>query len=91
MDNVTEISEEDKTIEELKKDHSDKIKKLEEVLLNYIGENDPKLLKTNFPDKSKYLTKNLAYYQLYWWLSKTCWYFTERRVLQYIKKCLSWW
>ena len=26
-----------------------------------MGENDPKKLKTGFPDKWKYLTKNLAY------------------------------
>ena len=33
-----------------------------EALLNYIGENDLNILKTEFPDnKWKYLTKKLAY------------------------------
>ena len=58
---VNEIVEEDKTIKDFKKDYSDKIKNLEEGLLNYMGENDPKNLKTGFPDKWKYLTKKLAY------------------------------
>ena len=48
---VNEIVEEDKTIKDLKKDYPDKIKNLEETLLNYIGENDLKVLKTGFPDK----------------------------------------
>ena len=34
---------------------------LEEVLFDNMGENDPKSLKTGFPDKWKVLTKNLAY------------------------------
>ena len=58
---VNEILEEDKTIKDLKKDYPDKIKKLEEALLDYMGENDLKKLKTEFPDKWKYLTKKLAY------------------------------
>ena len=33
---------------------------MEEALLNYIGENDRKFLKTDFSDKWKYLTKKLA-------------------------------
>ena len=45
----------------MKKDYPDKINELEEALLNYIGENDLKILKTGFPDKWKYLTKKLAY------------------------------
>ena len=48
---IKEIGEEDRTIECLKKDYPTEIEKLEEVLLNYIGENDLKLLKTEFPDK----------------------------------------
>ena len=51
MNIVNEIGEEDRTIEDLKKDYPEEIIKLEEVLLNYIGENDLKLLKTEFPDK----------------------------------------
>ena len=34
---------------------------LEEALLDYMGENDLKILKTGFPDKCKVLTKKLAY------------------------------
>ena len=58
---VNEIGEEDETIEDLKKDYPNEFEKLEEVLLNYIGENDLKLLKTEFSDKWKYLTKKIAY------------------------------
>ena len=45
----------------MKKEYPDKINELEEALLNYICENDLKILKTGFPDKWKYLTKKLAY------------------------------
>ena len=63
---ITKIGEEGKTIDDLKKDYPIGIEKLEEVLLNYIGENDLKLLKTEFPDKRKYLTKKLTYpYELF--------------------------
>ena len=58
---VNEIIEEDKTNKDLRKDYPDKIKNLEEALLNYMGENDLKKLKTGFPDKWKFLTKKLAY------------------------------
>ena len=58
---VTDIGEYNRTIKDLKKDYPDKIHELEEALLNYIGENDFKILKTGFPDKWKYLTKKLAY------------------------------
>ena len=61
LDIVNEIKEQDRTIEILKEDYPDKIKSLEEVLPNYIGENDLKHLKTGFPDKWKHLTKKLAY------------------------------
>ena len=46
---------------DLKKKYPDKINELEEAFLDYIGENDLKLLKTEFPDKWRYLTKKLAY------------------------------
>ena len=49
------------SIKDLKKDYPDKINELEEALLDYMGENDLKILKTGFPDKWKYLTKKLAY------------------------------
>ena len=47
---VNEIKEEDRTIEGLKKDYPEIFVKLEEALLNYMGENDLKILKTEFPD-----------------------------------------
>ena len=59
---VDEIVEDDKTIKDLKKHYPDKVKNLEEALLNYMGENDLKILKTGVPDKWKYLTKKLAYH-----------------------------
>ena len=52
---------EDKTIKDLKKDYPDKVKNLEEALLDYVGENDLKILKDEFGDKWKYLKKKLAY------------------------------
>ena len=58
---VTDIGEYIRTIKDLKKEYSDKINELEEALINYMGENDLKILKTGFPDKWKYLTKKLAY------------------------------
>ena len=58
---VKKIVEVDRTIEDLKKDYPGDIKILEGALLDYIGENDLKILKTGFPDKWKYLTKKLAY------------------------------
>ena len=58
---VNEIEEEDRTIKDLKKNYPEEIKCLEEALLNYMGENDLKILKTGFQDKWKYLTKKLAY------------------------------
>ena len=62
---VNEIKEQDKNIKDLKKDYPGKIKNLKEALLNYIGKNDLKILKTQFPDKWKYLTKKLAYSYVY--------------------------
>ena len=56
-----EILEDDKTIKDLKKDYQEEIKKLEEALFDYMGENDLKSLKTGFPNKWKFLSKKLAY------------------------------
>ena len=50
-----------KSTSDLKKKYPDKINELEEAFLHYIGENDLKILKTEFPDKWRYLTKKLAY------------------------------
>ena len=58
---ITDIGEYNRTIKDLKKDYPEEIKTLEETLLDYMGENDLKILKTGFPDKWKYLTKKLAY------------------------------
>ena len=58
---INNITEEYRTIKDLKKDYPTEIKNLEKALLDYMGENDLKILKTGFPDKWKYLTKNLAY------------------------------
>ena len=53
------IGEKDRTTEGLKKDYPAELETLEDVLLNYVGENDLKILKTEFLDKWKYLTKKL--------------------------------
>ena len=61
MDIVKKIVEDDRAIEDLKKENPKEKKFLEEALLNYMGEKDLKILKTKFPDNWKYLTKKLAY------------------------------
>ena len=58
---INNITEEYRTIKDLKKDYPNEIKNLEKALLDYMGENDLKILKTAFPDKWKYLTKKLAH------------------------------
>ena len=58
---ITEDKYKNNSIKDLKKDYPDKNNELEEALLNYIGENDLKLLKMEVPDKWKYLIKKLAY------------------------------
>ena len=45
----------------MKKDYPNEIETLVEALLNYVGKNDVKILKTGFPDKWTYLSKKLAY------------------------------
>ena len=49
------------SINDLKKDYPVKLVELEEASLDYLAENDLKILKTGFPDKWKFLTKKLAY------------------------------
>ena len=61
LDNVNEKSEEDKTSKYFKKGYPDKIENLEEALLDYMGGNDLKILKTGFPDEWEYSTKEPAY------------------------------
>ena len=58
---ITEDKYKNDSIKDIKKDYSDKISELEGALLDYMGENDLKILKTEFPDKWKYLTKKLVY------------------------------
>ena len=58
---ITEGKYKNVSIKDLKKDYPNEVEKLEESVLNYMGENDLKLLKMEFPDKWKYLTKKLAY------------------------------
>ena len=40
LDILIELGEDDRTIEDLKKDYPNEIKKLEEALFDYMGEND---------------------------------------------------
>ena len=54
LDIVNKIVEEDKTIKDLKKGHSNEINNLEEALLDYMENNDLDILKTGFPDKWKF-------------------------------------
>ena len=49
------------SIRDLKKNYPDKTFEFEEVLLNYMGENDLKTLKTGFPSKRKIFSKKVAY------------------------------
>ena len=65
LDTVNGIEDVYRTIKDLKKDYPEKIEKLEEALLNYMGENDLKFLKTGFPDKWKFLTKKRACYEYF--------------------------
>ena len=44
-----------------KKDFPYENEKLRELLHIYISENHPKILKTDFPDRWKFLSKNFAY------------------------------
>ena len=59
---VNEIGEDERAIEVLKKDYPFKIEKLEEDLLDYIGEKDLNFLKREYPaNKWKFLTKEFAH------------------------------
>ena len=61
LENMIDKNKRKKSISDLKKKYPNKIDELEEAFLDYIGENDLKRIKTEFPDKWKYLTKKLAY------------------------------
>ncbi len=58
---IFNLDEDDRTIGKLKEYYPEEIEKLEKVFLDYMGENDLKILKDGFPDKWKYLTKKFAY------------------------------
>ena len=61
LEEIESLEEDDRTIENLKKYYPEEVENLEGAIINYIGENDLKILKRGFPDKWKYLTKKLAY------------------------------
>ena len=61
LENLIDKTKRNQSISTLKKKYPDKINELEEALLNYIGEHDLKMLKTEFPDKWKCLSNKLAY------------------------------
>ena len=61
LENMIDKTKRNQSINTLKKKYPDKINELEETFLDYIGENDLKILKTEFPDKWRYLSKKLAY------------------------------
>ena len=61
LENMIDKTKRNQSISTLKKKYPNKINELEEAFLDYIGENDLKILKTEFPDKWRYLTKKLAY------------------------------
>ena len=59
---VKEVSYSNDYFEDLKKDYPDEINKLEEALIKYLGDNELKILKSEFPDNWwNYLTKNLSH------------------------------
>ena len=58
---IENLEEDDRTIKNLKKYYPEEIENLEQLLLDYMGENDLRILRIGFPDKWKYLTKKLAY------------------------------
>ena len=61
LENIIDKTKKNQFISTLKKKYPVKISKLEEALLEYMGENDLKILKKEFPDNWKYLSKKLAY------------------------------
>ena len=61
LENLIDKTKRNQSISTLEKKYPDKFNELEEALLDYIGENDLKILKTEFPDEWKYLIKKLAY------------------------------
>ena len=54
LENLIDKTKRNQSISTLNKKYPDKFNELEEVLFNYMGEHDQKILKTEFPDKWKY-------------------------------------
>ena len=65
VDKMKKLNKEDRHVndplKDLKKDYPHKIIELDEAILNYMAENALNVLKQDFPDQWKYLTKTLAY------------------------------
>ena len=55
LENLIDKTKRNQSTSTLKKKYPDKSNELGEALLNYMGEHDPKILKTEFPDNWKYL------------------------------------
>ena len=53
---VNKIGEKNETIKDLGKDYAEEKTEIEEALLNYMGENDLKLLNSEFTDKWNFST-----------------------------------
>ena len=51
LENMIDKNKRNKSISYLKKKNPDKINELEEAFLDYIGDKDLKILKTEIPDK----------------------------------------
>ena len=58
---ITNDMYENDSIKGFKKGYPDKNFELDEALINYMGENDLKNLKQEFPDEWKHITKKLGY------------------------------
>ena len=59
---IKEDSYDNDSIKDLQKDYPSKIIKLDQVLLKNLGKNEPKILKSEIPDKKwNYLAKKLAH------------------------------
>ena len=61
LENLIDKTKRNQSISTLEKKYPDKINELEKAFINYMGGHDLKILKTEFPDKWKYITKKLAY------------------------------
>ena len=65
LSTVNELAEKNRTVEDLKKDYLDKIEKINEASLNYLGKKDLKIFKTEVHDNWNYLIRKFASPQEY--------------------------